>query len=205
MWKDISKNWQAAFKEAWISFCNGCTPIGASLSDENDELLLSDHNRNNDAETINKRTSHAEACLIRRLDTSKYNPKKVTLYTTMEPCPMCMGMIIMSNIKRLRSAARDTYCGMMHLLDTEPYYIGKQVDHMFENDELELIQLVLQSYYELRHIDNGQGTHVFDSFKEQNEKAVTIAQKLYSDKKLDQFVSEEKSMEYVYDYILSVE
>ena len=206
MWNDLSKNWQAAFEEAWAAFRNGCIPIGAALSDENGELILRDRNRNNDKNSVNKRTAHAEACLLNRLDTVKFDPKKVTLYTTMEPCPMCMGTIIMSNIKHIKTAALDPYCGMLHLLETEPYYKSKQAEYFYDGkeDEKEIVQLAMQTYYELRCISLGSGTCVYDRFREQNEKAVTIAEKLYADKMLDRFVSEGREMGYVYDFILSM-
>ncbi len=205
IWNDLSRSWQAAFEEAWAAFCNGSIPIGAALSDENGELILRDRNRNNDKATVNKRTAHAEACLLNRLDTSKYDPKKVTLYTTMEPCPMCMGTIIMSNIRHLRTAALDPYCGMLHLLETEPFYKARQTEYVYDSDEKELVQLAMQTYFELRHIGLGKVNVVYESFKKHNEKAVTIAEKLYSDKKLDLFVSEGRHMGYVYDYILSMD
>ena len=206
MWNDLSKNWQAAFEEAWAAFRNGCIPIGAALSDENGELILRDRNRNNDKDPVNKRTAHAEACLLNRLDTVKFDPKKVTLYTTMEPCPMCMGTIIMSNIKHIKTAALDPYCGMLHLLETEPYYKSKQAEYFYDGkeDEKEIVQLAMHTYYELRCISLGSGTCVYDRFREQNEKAVTIAEKLYADKMLDRFVSEGREMGYVYDFILSM-
>lgn len=204
MWNDLSKLWQAAFEEAWAAFVSGSIPIGAALSDENGGLILRDRNRINDKETVNKPTAHAEACLLNRLDTARYDPKKVTLYTTMEPCPMCMGTVIMSNIRHLRTAALDPYCGMLHLLETEPYYRSKQVECVYDSDEKELVQLTIQTYYELRYISLGSGTCVFDRFKEQNPKAVTTAEKLYTDKTLDRFVSEGRDMGYVYDYIVSM-
>ena len=204
MWNDLSNIWQAAFEEAWTAFGNGCIPIGAALSDENGRLILRDRNRNNDEETVNKHTAHAEACLLNRLDTVRYDPKRVTLYTTMEPCPMCMGTIIMSNIRHISTAALDPYCGMLHLLDTEPYYKSQQAEYTYDGDEKELVQLTIQAYYELRYISLGNGTGVLERFKEQNNKAVELAEILYSDKKLDLFISEGREMRYVYDYILSM-
>lgn len=204
MWKDLSIYWQAAFEEAWIAFGNGCTPIGAALADENGELLLRDHNRNGEPGTVNRRIAHAEANLLRRLDTAKYDPLKVTLYTTMEPCPMCMGTASVSHIKHLRAAAHDPHCGMIHLTETETYYIEKGLDYSFECGDNELVQLTMQSYYELGCMEHGSSSYMFDSFSRQCPKAAGIAKKLYSEKKLDLLVSEGQSMGDVYDLIVEL-
>ena len=45
MWKDLTLGWQTAFAEAWIAFGNGSCPIGAAIFDEEDNLLVREHNR----------------------------------------------------------------------------------------------------------------------------------------------------------------
>ena len=187
MWNDISKQWQTAFEEAWEAFCTGSIPIGAAVFDENGDLILKDHNRTQLSETINRRIAHAEANILRQLDTSRFDPQKLTLYTTMEPCPMCMGTAAVSNIRHLRSAAHDPHCGMIHLIESEPYFIG-----------------TLQSYYELRCIEAGASRCVFDSFSEQCPEATEISERLYKNKVLDRFAEEGTAFGVIFDYILSV-
>ena len=204
MWNDISKQWQTAFEEAWEAFCTGSIPIGAAVFDENGDLILKDHNRTQLPETINRRIAHAEANILRQLDTSRFDPKKLTLYTTMEPCPMCMGTAAVSNIRHLRSAAPDPHCGMIHLIESEPYFIGKALDYNFECGDPELVQLTLQSYYELRCIEAGASRCVFDSFSEQCPEATEISARLYKNKVLDRFAEEGTAFGVVFDYILSV-
>lgn len=203
MWKDISQAWQLAFEEAWKSFCDGSTPIGAVLCDEDDNVILSDHNRNHEPGTINRRIAHAEANILKKLDTSKFETNTLTLYSTMEPCPMCMGTIVMSNIKKVRTAAADTYCGMAHLLETEPYYRAKSIDMIFEGGELEQVQLAIQAYYELRYVEKGHGMHVFDKFMEHCPTATEVAQRMYVEKWLDKAVDNKTVINDVYDHIVS--
>ena len=204
MWKDISFEWKTAFEQAWIAFCGGSTPIGAAAFDENGELILSDHNRAHEPGTLNTRISHAEANLLRELDTRKYDPKRLTLYTTMESCPMCMGMIIMGNIKDLHSAARDPYCGMIHLTETEPYYMGKHVRHEFEGGDIEYVQLTIQSYHELKYIELGAGSYVFDSFEKICPDAAAAARLLFEDRRLEKLAQAGTGFDEVYDLILSI-
>ena len=162
----LKREWKIAFNEAWEAFKAGSTPIGAALFDENGELVLADHNRANEPETVNRNISHAEANVLRRLDTKRYEPRKLTLFTTMEPCPMCLGTAVMANMKKLRSAAHDRYCGMVYLKDSDPYMKSKGLDYTFADAELEFLQLTIQSYYELSWIERGSSPKVFERFKE---------------------------------------
>jgi tRNA(adenine34) deaminase len=43
------------------------------------------------------------------------NIKKYTLYTTMEPCPMCFGIMAMIGIRNMRYAAKDGFAGVTEL------------------------------------------------------------------------------------------
>lgn len=75
----------------------GNTPFGALLVDENGEILLEEGNA---AFSLHDETAHAER-LLASASSRKYKKdklKKCTLYTTVEPCPMCTGAIYWANI-----------------------------------------------------------------------------------------------------------
>ncbi len=201
MWNDISGAWQIAFKEAWQAFCAGSTPIGAVLCDLQGKVISSDHNRSNEPQTVNKRIAHAEANVLRSLDTFVLEPKTLTLYTTMEPCPMCMGTILMSDIRKLRFAAADTYCGMTHLLMSEPYYSSKNISCIFEGGELEQVQITIQAYYELKFTEQGKGGQVLEKFAEHCPTAVETAKRLYETRWLDKAADSGEDISEVFDYI----
>lgn len=202
MWNEVSDIWKNAFKEAWISFMSGSIPIGAVLCDLDGKIILSEHNRNNEPQTINKRIAHAEANILRVLDTSVYDTKTLTLYSTMEPCPMCMGTILMSNIKKIHYAAADTYCGMTHLVGNDPYYSSKNVACIYEGGELEQFQITIQAYYELRHMEQGADGHVFEKFMEHCPIAAVTAKKIFETKLLDKFAEAKKDIGEVFDKII---
>ena len=204
MWKDVPVPWKAAFEEAWEAFRAGSVPIGAAICDESGIILIHDRNRSNETTTVNRRISHAEANLLKRLDTSVGDLYSLTLYTTMEPCPMCMGTAVMAGIRHLRAASRDPYCGMVHLAETEPYYTEKCLDYTFEGGELEIVQLTIQSYRELRYIERGASPKVLEKFEAYLPRAVFVSHMLYTDKILDKLAEKNADISEVFDFILSM-
>lgn len=129
MWNDLSKAWQEAFLAGWEAFRNGSVPIGAVIVDENMNIISRGRNRTLEDAVANSRTAHAETECIRDLDISKYTDvRNYTLYTCMEPCPMCMGTIVMGNIRRIRTATRDGWCGSLHYMVDDPYIASKNID-----------------------------------------------------------------------------
>ena len=202
MWDTISEKWQTVFEEVWKAFCQGSTPIGAALYDRSGKLILSDRNRSRETDTVNREISHAEANALRRLNTDHFNSRELVLFTSMEPCPMCMGMILMGHIKEVHYAAADNYCGMVHLIGQDPYYTGKNVNCIYEAGELERFQLTVQSYYELRHLEHGASDKVIRQFEKTCSPAVDMAKKLYSEKMLDKFADEGVPCGEVYDLIM---
>ena len=73
-------------------------PFGAVIVDENGKIIA---NGNNKVILLKDPTAHAEIIAIReackKLNT--YDLSKCTLYTSCEPCPMCLSAIIWANIK----------------------------------------------------------------------------------------------------------
>ena len=208
MWSTLSPQWQCVFEQAVRAFREGNIPIGAALFDENGGLVAADRNRiNNDSRTkgikgLNSRLSHAEINVLRLLDTSEYDPDSLTLYTTMEPCPMCMGTALMSNIRHIRYAALDPYCGMTHLAQSEPYYMSKQIDCCHEGGEAEQFQLAMQCITELRRLSDGKSDVVYRQFKSYAPKAAAAAERLYNNSTFAKLEGELLADE-LYDFIIS--
>jgi tRNA(Arg) A34 adenosine deaminase TadA len=79
---------------------HGNHPFGATLVDENGQVLLQAENT---VVTGKDCTGHAETNLM-RLATHNFPPEKLarcTLYTSTEPCAMCAGAIHWGNIGRV--------------------------------------------------------------------------------------------------------
>ena len=102
-----------AIKEAETALKEGGIPIGAVLVKDN-ETISRGHNRliQNDSVVL-----HAEMDALEnagRLDYEDY--VKCTLYTTLSPCPMCSGAVVLYNIPRVVIGENTTLMGAENLL-----------------------------------------------------------------------------------------
>ena len=98
-----------AIKEAQKSLDEGGIPIGAVLVKDS-EIISRGHNRliQNDSVLL-----HAEMN-AGRLNYEDYI--KCTLYTTLSPCPMCSGAVILYNIPKVVIGENTTLMGAENLL-----------------------------------------------------------------------------------------
>lgn len=202
MWKDLTREWQLTFELTWEAFKNGSIPIGAMITDAEGTVLIAGRNEMGENKIPNYRTAHAETFCVRNLDIKKYpNFKDYHLYTTMEPCPMCMGVIIMGGIRKIHVAAKDRYCGALHYLDYDPYMQSKQVKVWLEDGEMGSVQIVQQAYHEHRRYA-GEDSVVFKKIAEDYPREVALGRELFQDRFLDKCAEKDLAYGEVYDAIL---
>ena len=98
-----------ALEEAERAAEKGEVPVGAVVA-RDEEILAVAHN---ERETSKDPTAHAELLALRRAAarTKSWRLTGCTLYTTLEPCPMCAGALHASRISRLVYAAPDPKAG----------------------------------------------------------------------------------------------
>lgn len=115
---------------------------------------------------------------------------------------MCMGTLVMSGLRRLRTAARDGYCGAVHYRDMSNYIRSKNIDVVFEGGDMELVQLTMQIYHELGRINESRSSKlVIESFAADRPQALTVARELYADKVLDKLADNNVGFGEVFDLI----
>ncbi|GAA0857079.1 tRNA adenosine(34) deaminase TadA [Aliiglaciecola litoralis] len=106
----------------------GEIPVGAVLIKDNDII----GEGWNQSISLHDPSAHAEMIAIRSAGSSVQNYRLIdcTLYVTLEPCPMCAGLLIHSRIKRLVFGAFDYKTGsagsIMNLLNDDR--LNHQVD-----------------------------------------------------------------------------
>ena len=128
-------------------------PFGAVITDKERNIISTGNNqvlKNNDP------TAHAEIIAIRRAceKLKTYDLSDCILYTSCEPCPMCLSAIIWSNIKEIYYACtRD-----------DAAKIGFRDDLIYEylkGNNQDLIQL--------HQIDRQSCLEIFEKYKQDNK------------------------------------
>jgi tRNA(adenine34) deaminase len=113
-----------ALKEAKRAFQKGDVPVGAVAVFQN-RIIARGYNQ---VELLHDPTAHAEMITITEAADflrTKAGPEHrgslegVSLYVTLEPCPMCAGALVLAHAKELIYSARDPKfgaCGSLHNL-----------------------------------------------------------------------------------------
>ncbi|MCZ8538625.1 tRNA adenosine(34) deaminase TadA [Paenisporosarcina quisquiliarum] len=103
-----------ALIEAQKAATLGEVPIGAIIVYQ-DEIIARAHNLR---ETTQNATTHAELLAIQQAcaKIGSWRLEEMTLYVTLEPCPMCAGAILQSRIPRVVYGARDMKAGCVDSL-----------------------------------------------------------------------------------------
>jgi len=98
-----------ALVEARLAFEEGEIPVGA-IAVYRDQIIGRGHNRK---EGERDPTAHAEMLALREAAHARggWRLPRVTLYCTMEPCPMCAGAMVLARVPRLVYAVDDAKAG----------------------------------------------------------------------------------------------
>jgi cytosine/creatinine deaminase len=115
----------AALEQARASLAAGGVPVGAVLATGPD-IVAEGHN---ERVQLGDPVAHGEiACLRNAGRQSSY--RDMTIYTTLSPCPMCTGAILLFQIPRVVVGEAETFAGDLDFL------IRQGVSVTLLNDEL---------------------------------------------------------------------
>ena len=127
-------------------------PFGAIITDEEGNIIS---NGNNQVLKQKDPTAHAEIVAIRNAckKLNKYDLANCILYTSCEPCPMCLSAIIWSNIKEVYFGCTKEDAGSIGFRDDVIYdYLkGKNKDLI-----------------DLKQIDREECIKTFEEYQKQN-------------------------------------
>lgn len=124
-----------ALKEAWKAFDEDEVPVGAVVTFQN-KIVARAHNQ---VEQLQDATAHAEMLAIGSAASflGNWRLEECTLYTTLEPCIMCAGAMILSRLGRVVWGTKD----LRH---------GASIAHIFEIEHpihhVETVPFVLQDW-----------------------------------------------------------
>jgi tRNA(adenine34) deaminase len=114
-WQALEPPWRSCLELAWEAFGAGTVPVGAVIVGENAETVARGRNRIFDSsapegEFYGSRLAHAEINALAQLDSGR-RWDEFTLYTSLEPCPLCVGASLVSSIGRVRYLVDDPILG----------------------------------------------------------------------------------------------
>ena len=149
-----------ALRHAQHSFREKEVPIGAVIVDKDGTILATSRNQ---VETENDVTAHAELSCIRKATQIKKNWRLTgcTLYSTLEPCPMCMGAIQASRISKVVYGAPDIRVGAcgswIDLVGSKhPFHDVEVVGGLLRDES----SIMLKRFFQMRRRENASSSAV---------------------------------------------
>jgi tRNA(adenine34) deaminase len=162
VWDHLLHPWQICFEEAWTAACAGSIPIGAAIFDATGQLVARGHNRihatvDSDSRLAQHRLAHAEMNALLAL-APHIDPRTCTLYTTTEPCPLCIGAICVMPVRAFHYAACDPTAGSASLLDATAFLQSRGVQAYAPIEPLlEMLSVALRVEWRLRSANGHPG------------------------------------------------
>ena len=139
---------QAAIEEARIGLSEGGIPIGSVLLCEN-EIIGRGHNQRVQKGSV---IHHAEMNCLENAGRRRAEVyRRCTIYSTLSPCPMCSGAIVLYGIPRVIVGENQTFLG------AEEYLRANGVELEVRQDEecIEMMREFIARHPELWHEDIG--------------------------------------------------
>lgn len=131
-----------ALRQAEIAFKKNEVPIGAIIVDKNNNIISRAYNK---IEKIGCQTGHAEVQAIKKAckKIGTWRLDDYSIYVTLEPCLMCLGLIQLSRIKNLYFGAMNKEYGSglnfvkKHKLKRKNLYIW---GGLLENQSIDILR-----------------------------------------------------------------
>lgn len=140
---------QAALEEARLGLAEGGIPIGSVIVHDG-RILGRGHNRRVQSDSA---ILHGEMDALENAGRQAAHVyRESVLYTTLSPCPMCTGAILLYEIPRVVIGENQTFMGDEDLLRAR----GVQVDVLQDQDCIALMQEFIRNKPELWKEDIGQ-------------------------------------------------
>ena len=123
---DHSKFLRLALEEAEAAYVAGQVPIGCVIVDENGEVIAQAHN---EIHRRNSKIAHAEMLALAEANppSDDERVRGWTLYSTVEPCFMCLGAIVMTHIGTIVWGSDDRLLQTHEILDKHPYLNSRRL------------------------------------------------------------------------------
>lgn len=115
-WLALEPAWQHAMTMAWKSYRDGGVAVGAVVTDDAGTVLGSGRNQRFATVAPRGLLAHAEMEALAAVPDGKESARRTRLYTTLHPCPMCLGAAVVARVGHLAFGAYDpTWLGIEQL------------------------------------------------------------------------------------------
>jgi len=128
-WDRIEPAWRSSFELAWESFVAGSVPVGAVVTDASGIIVARGRARSMEGaaapgQLANATVAHAEINALGQVPVGPH--AGYAIYTTLEPCVMCTGAIVVANIGIVRYAGADAlWTGLERLPELNAFIAGR--------------------------------------------------------------------------------
>ncbi len=128
-WDRLEQTWRACFELAWESFSAGSVGVGAVVTDAEGVIVAQGRARSMEAFALpgqlgNATVAHAELNALGRIPVGPHPGYEI--HTTLEPCLMCAGAIIIANIRTVRYAGADALWAGLERLPEANAFVGSR-------------------------------------------------------------------------------
>lgn len=184
-WDELEPPWRRAFELAWEAYARDTTPVGAVIVDGEGRIVAEGRNGryDPDAPLGGSHIAHTEVAALAALG-SEHNYPDHVLVTTLEPCLLCAGAAVMSNVGTVRFAGADPYGGAGGPLPGMNAHLRRRLTR-FEGprgDELGLLAAALHVEFYLHRKPSG---HVVAAYREGAPEVVRAAAALLAARLFD--------------------
>lgn len=180
-WAKLDPPWREAFQLAWDAFGAGTIPVGAVVA-EGGAVIARGRNRIFEeaappGQLAGTRVAHAELNALAQLPPMRRHDTS-TLYTTVEPCVLCVGAASIATVGRVLFAAEDVHSGGSRLLDVElatPRQLNLEIRGPL-GGPLESFAEALHLAFFLGH--TGRGQALLETYRERRPALFPLAETL---------------------------
>lgn len=179
-WGRVEDPWRASFHLAWAAFAAGTIPVGAVVVDETGRIAAEGRNRIFDdaapgGQLAATRLAHAELNALAQLSNNR-RWDTCTLYTTLEPCPLCVTATSVASVGRIVYAGSDPYSGGSALIDADlvtPRPLGVTIEGPLQCS-LESLGAALHLAFFLSR-DTGNSNTLVETYRDRRPELVPLA------------------------------
>lgn len=202
--------WQDCLTLSWESFQAGSVPVGSVVIHRpSGRSMALGRNRNREVQAPSGQVAstslaHAEINALLQIRPDSVDPGECVLYTSLEPCPLCMGALYMSGIRTVAYACRDAWAGSTDLLGATPYMSRKGITVIGPpHRELEDITMALQ-VEDLLDWEHRQADALIETWRRSVPSGVELGLTAHREGLLARLAQEAASAESVVDQLLEL-